>query len=57
MRQYVAWARERRGQGGSGCDGASADAFYEDADAQDMYRAFVRGVVLRTNTLTGTLYR
>lgn len=35
----------------------AADAFYDDPDCQRMFRAFLRAMALRVNSLTGVAYR
>ena len=47
MQQYVAWANAT----------GVVQQFYTDPNIQAMYKDYVTAVVLRKNSLTGTVYR
>lgn len=58
MRQYVAWAWERRGRPPPTAGGeVVAEAFFPDPECQRLFRGAAAALVQRVNTLTGVMYR
>eukprot|EP00879_Flechtneria_rotunda_P011999 GHRR01012532.1.p1 GENE.GHRR01012532.1~~GHRR01012532.1.p1 ORF type:complete len:342 (+),score=76.98 GHRR01012532.1:359-1384(+) len=52
MQQYVRWA-----QGLPDNAAVSADSFYTNAKAQELYRNFAETIITRVNSITGLLYK